>query len=398
MLDINQVEVKKQNVKMGMEFNMSITKNTLKKKLPMWTEYTWANVDRLKRKAEKKGVSVKYYSIEQLRPKFLYLPSLIVGWGDSFHSTIDLLKQLPRDKINLIACDRCLKKLVDNEVIPDLVTNLDAGPQIRPFYKTALSEMEQNKIASALAICTDPREVQWIHGPKYWYIPAITPWGNTLTDDTIKSIGYPCVPTAGNIGTASILLSRVLGVLPPYLLGIDFGWREWNNGKTEKSPELNTLNDREHEIWPYEMVKNENGKDVPKRGPDGKKIYTWSPDGSRIHSTQVLLAYAHATRHLMLTYDLGAINIGGGVLHGPYIDTVPGADARERMTNLINHLNNWKINDELIGRRMLYLTDPKKTPISAVQPPPRTGKGNPVLQKLIDQSHAEAAKVDFNKP
>ena len=315
-------------VKMGLDFNIEITKTTLKKKLPMWTKYTWENIENLKRKAEKKGVSLQHFSVDQLRPKFLYLPTLIVGWGDSFHHTVDMLKEIPRDKCNIIACDRPLRKMVDHGCVPDLIMNLDAGPQIRPFYQVNLPERERTKLNACFAICTDPRQFQWFHGNKYWFVPAITPWGNNLTEDTLKVIHYPCVPTAGNIGTASVMLSRSLGAAPTFLIGIDFGYREYPD-HTERC-EIETLN------------------------PQSKKVWEMGP--VKLHSDPVLFAYAHATRHLLLTYDIDCINIGGGLLHGKWIKTVSpspdnGGSARERMDAFIKQLKGWTIPPETIAAR-----------------------------------------------
>ena len=221
----------------GRNLNIEITKNTLRKQLPKWTKYAYENIATLKAKAEKKGTSIRHWSIEALRPEFAFLPALVVGYGNSFHETADMIKEIPRDKCKIIACDRSLGKLVSNGVIPDLVTNLDAGTtNIKPFYfydtsqpepypALSLTERERSKMNIAVALTAEPKHFTWFHGRKLFYIPSITAWGNTLTQDLYNETHFPMVPTAGNVGTTSIIISRMVGCRPPYIVGIDFGRR-----------------------------------------------------------------------------------------------------------------------------------------------------------------------------
>jgi len=308
-------------LKLGDEFNKKVTKDTLKKKLPTWTKYTFANAKKIMQKCERKGTSLRSMSVEMMRPILVAKPCLVIGWGNSFHETLDLIKELPRDKINIVSCDRPLRKLIENGIVPDLIVNLDSGPQIRPFYKVGLPERDILKLKIALAITTDPKEVMWFHGQKYWYIPAITPWDNELTKETSAILPYPVLPTAGNVGTTAVMISKICGAGPIFLIGFDFG-REVFGEHDSKATTENLCTSKDMEIT--------------------------FPSGRKFISDPVLHAYAHAFRRLLIYYDLNVVNLSGGLLHGPYIKTMEphdtaGGNSRLRMKTLIEEIKKWEM-------------------------------------------------------
>jgi hypothetical protein len=174
------------------------------------------------------------------------------------------------------------------------------------------------------------------------------------------------------------MLSRALGANPTYLIGIDFGYMEYSNGMNEKAVGIETINPKEAKEW--------------KSGPN------------KVHTSMVLSAYAHATRHLLITYDLNIVNIGGGLLHGQWIKTLnptprEGGDARARMEAFIKALNNWKIPAELQGQRMLFLANPRSVPAKVFMPMRRNlAKETVEMQDIIKKAMAEQASVDYHEP
>lgn len=341
-MEAQTAQIANPNSLSGRKLNIEITKNTLIKQLPKWTKYAYENVKILQRKAEKKGTSIRYYSIENIRPEFAFLPALIVGYGNSFHETVDMIKEIPRDKCKIIACDRSLGKLASNGVIPDLVTNLDAGTEnIKPFYfydtskpkpypPINITERERSKMSIAVALTADPTHFQWFHGRKYFYVPSITAWGNNLTEDLYNLTHFPKVPSAGNVGTTSIIISKILGSTPPYIIGIDFGRRTYKD-----KPNLDA---------PATDQKINSGRQ--------NEVTIDCGNGVSIVTDTILRAYAMATRDLLVCYDLDVRNVGAGLLHGPWIKTInptpdEGGSSRERMDNFIKFIKETKIPPEI---------------------------------------------------
>ncbi len=340
----------KGKMKLGLEFNKAVTRQTLAKKLPQWEQYTWANIaklreliavkkaeyfhthphqDRLRHMRQVKGApdpSPNFwldYSIEALRSLFVLKPCLIVGYGNSFHETVDMIHELPREKINIICTDRPLRKLIEHKVVPDLVVNLDSGPQIKPFYDIDLDDGAYHHMKAALAITTDPGEWKWFRGQKYWYIPAVTPYKNDITKRTRRACGFPIIPTAGNVGTTGMIIGKVLGARPLVLVGMDFG-RELTSGDP-------LATDDKLSCAPGEL-----------------KIEV---KGRSFTSDPVLHAYAFATKQLLLLYDIPVMNISGGIMHGKWMQTITplprdGGTSRDRMQNFITQIRDWPVPPE----------------------------------------------------
>jgi uncharacterized Rossmann fold enzyme len=341
-------DIAKQAVKLGPEFNKMVTKRTLEKKLPMWTEYAQTNVDRLFKMCGRKHKDIRAFSVERLRPIFFMKTTLIVGYGNSFHETVDMIKDIPRDKVCIVATDRPLRKLVENGVIPDLVVNLDSGEQIRPFYKeVSLSLQEKMKMNAALAITTHPREVVWFQGKKYWYIPAITPWGNNLTQQIAEATRLPVLPTAGNVGTTALLLAKILGGNPIVLIGMDFG-REFSD-----------------KDWDPLATKD--------RLASSKEFDVTLPNGRHFRTDPILYAYAHSTRRICYHYDINCVNLSGGILHGKFILTgypspQEGGSSRDRMAFFIKEMKEWTMPDNIVKARKDFAEGRLRVPLSVFMP------------------------------
>lgn len=352
-------------VKMGEDFNKEVTAQTLKKKLPIWTEYGKTNINRLakiiakknarlRHYAHNKGYSFRSFGIEAMRSLFVFKPALVIGYGNSFHETVDLLKEIPRDKVTLIATDRPLRKLVEHGVIPDVIVNLDSGPQIRPFYDIPLTEKEKMGICGALAVTTHPAEVRWFHGPKYWYVPAITPWGNDISQQFSKATGLTLLPTAGNVGSTSILIAKICGAKPIFMIGMDFG-REITDG------EILATKDKL-------ATSNEFTVDVPSKEKNGKIL-----PARKFRTDPILYAYAFSTRKLLYYYDIDAVNISGGIMHGEYIktkDPTPedGGSSRDRMISFIEEIKAWEMPKPILEARENFAKGKLKLPLKCFMP------------------------------
>lgn len=336
-------------IRLGADFNKEVTKVTLKKKLPMWAKFGHENLERLKHKCEKKGVTLRHISIDALRSDYILKPCLIVGWGNSFHETVDMIKEIPRDKCMIIATDRPLRKLIENGVIPDLVVNLDSGKQIKKegFYKTLLSEAEICKLKICLALTTDPKEVMWFHGRKYWYVPGITQIDNTLSQDLAKASGFPIVATGGSVGTTAMIIAQLIGARPINLIGMDFGRELDDEGNDPKATQDRLATSKEF----TETVKSEKL---------GERTFTLDP---------VLHAYAFATRDILMHFQMDVYNCSGGILHGPYINTVAptpeeGGTSRERLQAVINGLKEFKLPEKVQDIRDRFCAGKLNLPIS----------------------------------
>ena len=363
----------KKMLKLGTDFNIEVTKNTIRKKLPMWVDYTNRNVqrlekigERLKRKGHKR-CGIASQTIERLRPLFLMRPCLVIGFGNSFHECVDLIKQVPRDKVTIVSTDRPLRKLYENGVIPDLVVNLDSGPQIRPFFQFGMSIQDKMKMNACLAITTHPDEVKWFAGKKYWYIPAITPWENRLTEETIKKTNLPCVPTAGNVGTTAVMISKICGAKPIFLTGFDFGREIF-----EKADPLAT-DDKLATSKEFEVI---------------------LPNGRTFITDPVLHAYAFSTRKLMHYYDIDCYNMSGGILHGKYILTVEPTpeqkgSSRDRFKTFLKEINEWEMSAEITLTREKFAKGKLSIPINYFWPQ-RNRKMGPEEFGLATEQEAEA--------
>jgi len=116
-------------------FDEALARRTLSVKLPMWRDYARQNLRWAVERAGGRGDLLPRHlrPFTRLARRFSDVPTVVIGFGPSFHRHRELLCTLRRDRCRLVATDRALPLLWEAGCLPDVVVNLDSGDQTRAF-------------------------------------------------------------------------------------------------------------------------------------------------------------------------------------------------------------------------------------------------------------------------
>lgn len=172
-------------------------------------------------------------------------PALIIAGGPSLdtYKHLELLKEYGF-KGDIFCVTFILKKLLDNDIIPNYIHSLDGEGHNTPFIDDERLHKNYDKITAILSTIVHPTTVELFKGNKYFYTPYIDNISHLfhLITDT------PQIPACGNVGSATIVLAAKLGYNPIVLIGLDLSWESF-----EKMKEY-----------------------------DDKKVYSWNPNKNMV--------------------------------------------------------------------------------------------------------------------
>lgn len=176
-------------------------------------------------------------------------PILVVGAGPSLDAIVNDLAR-DRERYYLLAATSALRPLWRQGVIPDAAAIIEARPCAHHVEDVPVSVLQQITLIAAAQ--TEPSHLRWGWRQRVTFQGPASRWLRPWTGHGSS------IPTAGNVGTAMLVIAWMLGGYPVMAAGLDFALREaryYTHGAGSRASE--------HEGSPTIAVPSWDGAPVP---------------------------------------------------------------------------------------------------------------------------------------
>jgi hypothetical protein len=243
--------------------------------------------------------------IENTKP-FSGMPVVLVAAGPSLDKNINILKQY-KDNVIILCADICTFKLLENDIIPDFVCNIDSHETVMEFFH-GLDTSILNLICPTTAY---PKLVNEWGGKLIFFNQADIPGQDkdkVLSKITKKTGGFGTLFNRFFVGATMLQIAKILNPSIIMLIGYDFAF-------TDNKPYCDGTTKRRVE---YENFKHNIEQDLEKRIQEhidfelGLSDKEYEIDGIKIKGKTNLDFYAKVFTALIVHYKLPIINCTEG--------------------------------------------------------------------------------------
>ena len=253
--------------------------------------------------------------IENTKP-FNRLPVVLVAAGPSLDKNIHILKQY-KDNVIILCADIVTFKLLENDIIPDFICNVDVHETVQEFF-IGLDNTKLNLICPTTAY---PKLVNEWKGKLTFFNQADIPGGEkdkVLSKITKKTGGFGTLFNRFFVGATMLQIAKILNPSMIMLMGYDFAFsneKPYCDGATKRRVE-------------FENFKWKVNQDVEKRVKEMVDFELslcdreYTIDGIKIKSKSNLDFYKKVFIELIVHYKMPIINCTeGGIFRD--IDCMP---------------------------------------------------------------------------
>ena len=126
----------------------------------------------------------------------------------------------------IIVVDSVLAKVVDAGIVPDAVVTIDRQLETSEFFKHGVIDRFKSPIHAIMPIDIHPETRDAIRGERWWFKPAFLNYPTTNLNTYLRFL-MPQLPTilgGGNVGSACINISLMLGMKTIGFCGMNYSW------------------------------------------------------------------------------------------------------------------------------------------------------------------------------
>jgi hypothetical protein len=149
-------------------------------------------------------------------------PCILVAAGPSIDKNISILKNFQKNVI-ILAADVILYKLLEHDICPDFVVNIDPSDMFVRFW----NDLETSAITLICPTSTHPDVLRAWRGQYVFFNQSDfskSPKGKALREITKKTGGFGSVFNRFFIGATMLQIAKSLSLYPAILIGYDFAY------------------------------------------------------------------------------------------------------------------------------------------------------------------------------
>lgn len=204
---------------------MSLSKNEVlqqsKNAFGQW-EKTWRKHSEVNGKIfQTRGVPHKEIVFDGIGKK-----CVCIAYAPSFEDKIEVLKENQKSCVDILCVDKCLGKLVENDIYPKYVVIADAGIDYKTWCEPYIDKTENITLMANINA-----NIEWTQnwkGPICFYVNK----DNIQSEEIFSKISgcYDMIPAGSNVGNSVVIIaSLLLRYDDIYLVGYDYCWGNEDN-------------------------------------------------------------------------------------------------------------------------------------------------------------------------
>lgn len=223
------------------------------------------------------GDRVKPFTFIQNTKPYAGKPCVLVVAGPSVDKNISILKNFQKNVI-ILAADVILFKLLEHDIRPDFVVNIDPADMFVRFW----NDLETSEMTLICPTSTHPDVLKTWKGRYIFFNQSDyskSPKGEALREITKKTGGFGTVFNRYFIGATMLQVAKLMELRPAILVGYDFAYTDekaYCDGFLDRKiyDDLHNPGTEEHKIQIEKLKKMEIKGNIKTRDINGKFIET----------------------------------------------------------------------------------------------------------------------------